>query len=50
MFIDLCLNLNTKVLNKGEETFNIHKINSLKLVSKEIKEIFKNEIAEYVNC
>ena len=50
MFIDLCLNLNTKVLNKGEETFNIHRINSLKLVSKETKEILKNEIAEYINC
>ena len=50
MFIDLCLNLDTKVLNKGEETFNIHRINSLKLVSKETKEILKNEIAEYINC
>lgn len=50
MFIDLCLNLDTKVLNEGEETFNIHRINSLKLVSKETKEILKNEIAEYINC
>lgn len=50
LLIDLSFNKTTNVLNTGKETFNLQKIQSLRLASKEEKEVFDNEVAEYINC
>lgn len=48
--IDMSLNKETHNLCKIKEVFDIQKFKSLKLASQEEKELFDNEVKEYINC